>query len=610
MNEQIKNTLKNLPDSSGCYIFRNAKGEVIYVGKAVSLKNRVRQYFHQSNHEKKVRKMVPNIESIEYILTDNEAEALMLENNLIKRYTPKYNILLKHGGKPPYICVTLADDYPQIIPTRNIEKKKGAKYFGPYLGMQKAIDLINTARMIYPVIQCKKNSNVISKGKSRPCLNYEMGKCSAPCAGKITIEEYKRDVIGPIMKYLSGDLSYSEEYLTNKMKTASKQLDFEKAAYYRDLLNTIRLTAARQKAAIPIKIDLDVIGIVEIDGAVAVAVFYIREGRMIGRDTSDWMNEAGEDLPTLLSGYLKQYYFSGQFIPEEILVPFKPVDMELIEDAIKQKTGHAVKIKIPSRGNKHELTELAVKNAEEYLTKSLRFMELKKAAANNSLTELKEILQLPRLPIRIECYDISNIQGVDSVASMVVAIEGKPAKKEYRRYKIKTVEGPDDFKSMNEVLTRRLKRAVDAEAESWALPDLIVIDGGAAQLASAHQAAVDLGVDVPMIGLAKKLEEIYLVGEKTPKLIPQNSPALRILTNLRDEAHRFAISFHRSLRNKNSLSSELLSIEGVGKKKSAGLFTHFGSLSAIKKASAEELAEAPGIDKTTAKAVYDYFRNK
>lgn len=607
MNEKIKNVLMNLPESSGCYIFRNKDGEVIYVGKAVSLKNRVRQYFHSTAHQIKVEAMVSHVDSIEYIVTDNETEALLLENNLIKRYMPHYNILLKNGNAYPYIELTLQDRYPQLKALRTIAPQKGNRYFGPYLGMTKARDVIDTAKMIYPIIQCKLSAKQIESGKVRPCINYQIGLCSAPCAGLISAEEYRQRYIEPVAKYLSGSIQEAVAYVESAMKKASAQMEFERAGYYRDLLTSIRASSERQKAVFPADIECDAVALLLHEDVAVASSFFVRKGRIIGRHIETWENRMNDDLPGLLSEYLKQYYFSDNYIPRGLILSVQPADADAIEETLLRLTGRHVEMTVPQRGKKKDLITLALKNAEEYITKSLEYKMAKERRIDAGLEELKRALSLPKMPLRIECFDISNIQGTDSVASMVVAINGYSANKEYRRYRIKTVEGANDFASMAEIMTRRFGRA---KAENGVLPDLIVVDGGAIQLRFAHEVMKDLGYDIPMVGLAEKFEEIYRLNSDTPLILDRRSTALQILTRLRDEAHRFAITYHRSLRSKNEFRSRLLDIEGIGKKKSAALFKAFGSYRRISEADEAALAAVPGITQKDAEKIAAFFERE
>ena len=586
----IQEHLKTLPASPGVYIMKDKFGNVIYVGKAVSLKNRVRQYFQSSkNHSDKVKSMVKNIFSFEYIMTDSELEALILECNLIKKYKPKYNILLRDDKTYPYIKVTVNEDYPRVLKVRRILKDK-AKYFGPYSNVSAVNDTIDIIRNIYPIRTCNIDMNKAIKSGMRPCLNYHIKKCIGPCTGMVSKKEYM-DMIDEILLFLSGKEDKLVGVLEEKMKAASMVLDFEEAASYRDKISSLKDVMEKQKISnVQNDSDQDVIAMANFDQEACVQVFFIRNGKVSGRENFMLEGVKDSDRSTILGSFIKQFYMSQEYIPRELIVEEEFLDMEIMEEILSSKRGTAVSIRVPKRGDKRALVLMVRKNADEYL---LKFDDLKKKKYEKSIGSLEELGKLLDLDAknlnRIEAYDISNIQGVDSIGTMVVYIKGIKDKKEYRRFKIKTVEGPDDYASMAEVLDRRLKHGN--------LPDLILLDGGKGQVSAVKKVLEENGEDIPLWGMYKDdrhRTKGLLNGEKTIEL-DRTSSLYRFVAGIQEEVHNYSISYHRSLRDKKMTKSVLDEIPGIGPKRKKALMDRFKDVDKLKKASKEDLVAIDGI---------------
>lgn len=586
----IQEHLKTLPASPGVYIMKDKFGNVIYVGKAVSLKNRVRQYFQSSkNHSDKVRSMVKNIFSFEYIITDSELEALILECNLIKKYKPKYNILLRDDKTYPYIKVTVNEDYPRVLKVRRILKDK-AKYFGPYSNVSAVNDTIDIIRNIYPIRTCNIDMDKAIKSGMRPCLNYHIKKCIGPCTGMVSKKEYM-DMIDEILLFLSGKEDKLVGVLEEKMKAASMALDFEEAASYRDKISSLKDVMEKQKISnVQNDSDQDVIAMANFDQEACVQVFFIRNGKVSGRENFMLEGVKDSDRSTILGSFIKQFYMSQEYIPRELIVEEEFLDMEIMEEILSSKRGTAVSIRVPKRGDKRALVLMVRKNADEYL---LKFDDLKKKKYEKSigsLEELGKILDLDAKNLnRIEAYDISNIQGVDSIGTMVVYTKGIKDKKEYRRFKIKTVEGPDDYASMAEVLDRRLKHGN--------LPDLILLDGGKGQVSAVKKVLKENGEDIPLWGMYKDdrhRTKGLLNGEKTIEL-DRTTSLYRFVAGIQEEVHNYSISYHRSLRDKKMTKSILDDIPGIGPKRKKALMDKFKDVDKLKKASKEDLVAIDGI---------------
>lgn len=586
----IQEHLKTLPASPGVYIMKDKFGNVIYVGKAVSLKNRVRQYFQSSkNHSDKVRSMVKNIFSFEYIMTDSELEALILECNLIKKYKPKYNILLRDDKTYPYIKVTVNEDYPRVLKVRRILKDK-AKYFGPYSNVSAVNDTIDIIRNIYPIRTCNIDMDKAIKSGMRPCLNYHIKKCIGPCTGMVSKKEYM-DMIDEILLFLSGKEDKLVGVLEEKMKAASMVLDFEEAASYRDKISSLKDVMEKQKISnVQNDSDQDVIAMANFDQEACVQVFFIRNGKVSGRENFMLEGVKDSDRSTILGSFVKQFYMSQEYIPRELIVEEEFMDMEIMEEILSSKRGTAVSIRVPKRGDKRALVLMVRKNADEYL---LKFDDLKKKKYEKSIGSLEELGKLLDLDAknlnRIEAYDISNIQGVDSIGTMVVYTKGIKDKKEYRRFKIKTVEGPDDYASMAEVLDRRLKHGN--------LPDLILLDGGKGQVSAVKKVLEENGEDIPLWGMYKDdrhRTKGLLNGENTIEL-DRTTSLYRFVAGIQEEVHNYSISYHRSLRDKKMTKSILDDIPGIGPKRKKALMDRFKDVDKLKKASKEDLVAIDGI---------------
>lgn len=586
----IQEHLKTLPASPGVYIMKDKFGNVIYVGKAVSLKNRVRQYFQSSkNHSDKVRSMVKNIFSFEYIMTDSELEALILECNLIKKYKPKYNILLRDDKTYPYIKVTVNEDYPRVLKVRRILKDK-AKYFGPYSNVSAVNDTIDIIRNIYPIRTCNIDIDKAIKSGMRPCLNYHIKKCIGPCTGMVSKKEYM-DMIDEILLFLSGKEDKLVGVLEEKMKAASMVLDFEEAASYRDKISSLKDVMEKQKISnVQNDSDQDVIAMANFDQEACVQVFFIRNGKVSGRENFMLEGVKDSDRSTILGSFIKQFYMSQEYIPRELIVEEEFLDMEIMEEILSSKRGTAVSIRVPKRGDKRALVLMVRKNADEYL---LKFDDLKKKKYEKSIGSLEELGKLLDLDAknlnRIEAYDISNIQGVDSIGTMVVYTKGIKDKKEYRRFKIKTVEGPDDYASMAEVLDRRLKHGN--------LPDLILLDGGKGQVSAVKKVLEENGEDIPLWGMYKDDKHRtkgLLNGEKTIEL-DRTTSLYRFVAGIQEEVHNYSISYHRSLRDKKMTKSILDDIPGIGPKRKKALMDKFKDVDKLKEASKDDLVAIDGI---------------
>ncbi len=603
----IKNKVSELPQNSGVYIMKNFDGEVIYVGKAKNLKNRVSQYFqHNKNHTIKVRSMVKNIADFHYIITPNEAEALALENNLIKRYQPYYNILLKDGKSYPYIRIDLKQDFPRLEIVRKL-KRDGAKYFGPYFAGVRPLELIKMLNNAYPLRMCKGKL----PHRKRPCINYDLGLCSAPCCDKITKEEY-RVYLNKAIDFLNGKFGDVQEILREKMTRFAENEQFELALTIRDDLNMLDRIKQKTLTFMPNLDNIDAFAWSGNGSVASVAVLVIRGGRSVGVDCFHLVDPE-LDIADSLTQFITQYYSTTAIPPEQILIPFEPTD-ELREwltterkSALIGRTS-AVELVCPKKGEKKNLLKIAQDNAEMYLEKAIEKEKRMQDYTVGATEKLAQILDIEKPIRRMECYDVSNIGGVLSVASMVVFIDGQAKPSHYRKFRIKTVQGADDFASMREVITRRLNelsKPDNKDPSFSAKPDLIVVDGGKGQLSNAVAAAKACGYDINMIGLAKQEEEVFLPNRSQPLIIPRTHNALKLLQRIRDESHRFAITYHRKLRNK--VTSILEEIDGIGPKKRRNLIKNFKSIEAIKNATVEELTSVSGISQKDAEAIKKYF---
>jgi len=596
MTELVQEKLQLLPNSPGVYIMKDEQGRIIYVGKAVILKNRVRQYFQNSrNHSAKVKAMVAKIADFETIITGSEIEALILECNLIKQHRPRYNISLKDDKTYPYIKVTVAEPYPRVFITRRVVKD-GSRYFGPYTDAGAVHATLKLLRRLFPLRSCRQMT------VQRPCLEYHIKRCLAPCTGKVDAQEYDA-MIRSVCFFLEGRSEAVEKDLEQGMQAAAEDFAFERAARLRDQLTAVRKIREKQNIVTGSG-DQDAIGLARSEQGVCLQVLLIRGGKMVGGEHFMMNGSEDEADASIVTAFLKQYYDRTTFVPREILLPVEIDDKILIEAWLSEKKAAKVALEQPRRGTKKDIVVMAANNAEKYLADAATKLERAVAQTTGAVEDLRRYLGLAALPRRMECFDISHIQGSETVASMVVFEDGVPKKSAYRRFKIKSTEGkPDDFLSMREVTSRRYGKA-DVED----MPDLIIIDGGKGQLSSALEIIRGAGhLEVPVVGLAKQFEYIFREQESEPVILPRNSPALFLVQRIRDEAHRFAITYHRQLRGKRNLVSVLDHVNGIGPKRRQLLWKHFGTLEKIKQASVNEMAVLPGMTVPAAQAVYNFF---
>ena len=599
MTDLVAEKLKLLPDSPGVYIMKDARGKIIYVGKAIVLKNRVRQYFQSSrNQAPKVRAMVSHVADFETIMTANEVESLILEANLIKKHRPRYNIRLKDDKSYPYVKVTVQEEYPRVFITRRV-LRDGARYFGPYTNVTALRDSLKLLKRLFPLRTCRTMPD-------RPCLEFHIKRCLAPCVGKVTEEDY-RAMIRAVLLFLEGRTDDVERELEHRMQLAAEAYHFETAARLRDQLAAVRKAAERQNIVTGAG-DQDAIGMARSAAGVCVQIFFIRGGKMIGREHFLLRGSEEESDADILRAFLEQYYNQATFVPREVLLPcaVDATGQEIIERWLAEKKGGGkVALLTPQRGTKRDIVVMATGNAEKFLADEETRRSLADEQTLGAVEELGRYLGLKKPPHRMECFDISHNQGQETVASMVVFEGGMPKKSDYRRFKIKSAEGkPDDFLSMREVTTRRYVGLPEEE-----LPDLIIIDGGKGQLSSALEIIRGAAghKDVPVVGLAKQFELVFTEGNSEPVELPRRSQSLYLIQRIRDEAHRFAITFHRKLRGKRNLVSVLDHIVGVGPKRRQALWAHFGTLDKIKAASVDELADVPGMNRPSAEAVCHFF---
>ena len=603
--DTIREKLKSLPKTPGVYLMKNKAGQVIYVGKAVALKNRVSSYFQNTRKDAKTAALVSEIVDFDYILTETEIEALILECNMIKRYSPYYNILLRDDKHYPYIRIDMNEKFPRVCVTRRVEND-GAKYYGPYIAAHILHDMLETVTKVFPIRLCKKD--ITGTLRARPCLNHELGRCLAPCSGKVSEYEYKR-MVAEVEEFLAGRYKVLEKQLEEDMQAASENMEYEKAGALRDRIQALHRLFEKQKAGFPDLNDKDVFAVIKDGDEAVVQGLFVRKGEL-NHTERFFMSCAGEGQDRVLAHMLGQYYSSVSGVAKQIYVNAEPADKALIEQWLTEKRGSKVAVHIPQRGANKKLVDMALSNANEALNRRLLRIRRDYDATQGALIELAQTLGLEKID-RMECYDISNTQGTDSVASMVVFRGGKPEKKSYRRFKIKTVQGADDFASMNEVLTRRLRRALQGAQGFDEFPSLIVVDGGKGQLSAAYEALESLGLEdsVPLISLAKRDEEVFVVGQSEPVVMDKNSHARTLLTRIRDEAHRFAITYHRGLRLKNVEDSTLLKIPHIGSTRAKALLTYFETIGDLKAARFDEIVSVPGMDIRSAQALVDYFES-
>lgn len=605
----IRQKLKDLPTQSGVYIMKSQSGQILYVGKARNLKNRVNQYFaNSSNKTEKTIRLVSHIADFEYIITANEIEALVLENNLIKKHKPPYNIMLKDDKSYPFVRINVKQDFPKVEVVRKL-KNDGAKYFGPYMQGITSKDILQLVESAFCLRSCSHDLSRLPKSH-RPCLNYHINRCLAPCDGHCSKEAYAKQIEG-VISFLSGNDKKVAALLEEKMTAAAEREDFELAIFYRRKLEVLDKLVRRQVTALPKDFDLDIFAIATNGLNSVVSVLFVRGGKLVGGD-KQVVNDLAPSDEVVLSNFILAYYDKVKYIADEVVVASAIDEAELLGQYLTQKKGSKVNIILPHQGIRRQLADMALNNAGDYLEKSLSIKEREDNMTLGAIMQLQEYLGLPNMPIRMECYDISHVQGTDKVASMVVFSNGAPNKAHYRKFKMKYALGNDDFAGLQEALTRRIDELAKGEDESFAIrPDLLVIDGGKGQLSSVVEILQSKGADdISVIGLAKREEEVFVPHQSQPIILPRNSYALKVLQRIRDEAHRFAITFHRSLRQKRQTHSKLLVIDGVGEKRVKALFDAFKNLENIKNATVEDLLLVKCIDRRAAENIYNHFHPK
>lgn len=617
----LEEELKKLPAKPGVYLMHDKKDAIIYVGKAISLKNRVRQYFQTSRRvSPKIQQMISHIDHFEYIVTDSEVEALVLENNLIKEHMPKYNTMLKDDKTYPFIRATVYEDYPRLLYCRQ-QKKDKSRYFGPFTSQGTARNAMEMAQKIYHIRTCNR---VLPRdeGKERPCLNYHIKQCDGPCQGYISKEAY-RENFNKAIKLLEGDYTEVIGILQKKMEKAAEKMEYEEAATYRDLIESVKKVEIRQKVTDFCGVDRDIIALAVTNTEAVVQVFFVREGKLIGRDHFHLNGVEGENQEEILQSFVKQFYAGTPFIPREVMLEYEIQDARLIEEWLSQRRGGKVSVLVPKKGQKERLMEMAHKNAALVLTKDSEKIRREEERTAGAMKQICQWLEIQGVS-RIESYDISNINGFQSVGSMVVFEEGKPKKSDYRKFRIKTVQGPDDYASMEEVLTRRFSHGLEErkqlEEQEWSkdlgsftrFPDLIMMDGGKGQVHIAEKVLNRLGLAIPVCGMVKddrhRTRGLFFRNTEVP--IDTHSEGFHLMTRIQDEVHRFAIEYHRSLRSKEQVHSVLDDIPGIGQARRKALMRYFKSLEKIREASVEELAQVDSMNQKAAESVYEFFRKK
>ncbi len=604
----IEEELKKLPSQPGVYIMHDAKDEIIYVGKAISLKNRVRQYFQDSRKKTaKIQQMVSHIARFEYIVTDSELEALVLECNLIKEHQPRYNTMLKDDKAYPYIRVTVEEDFPRVQFAHTMKKDK-SRYFGPYTSAGAVKDTIDLIHKLYRVRTCNR---ILPRdtGKDRPCLNYHIKQCDAPCQGYISKEAYGEN-IRQVLEFLNGHYDLLLKKLEKQMMEAAEQMEYEKAAEYRDLLASVKKVAQKQKITSNSLKDRDIIAMAMNDSDAVVQVFFVREGKLIGREHFGIRIGAEKDSGQILTSFVKQFYAGTPFLPNELWLQQEMEDMEVIEQWLSSRKGQKVRLVVPKKGEKERLVELAAKNASMVLRQDLERNQREELRTTGAMNEVASLLGLETVR-RVEAYDISNISGCESVGSMVVYEDGRPKRSDYRKFRIRTVIGPNDYASMREVLTRRFTHGLEEQGfGSFArFPDLLMMDGGRGQVNIAEEVLAALGLHIPVCGMVKddnhRTRGLYYQNVEIP--IDRHSEGFKLITRIQDEAHRFAIEYHRSLRSKSQVRSILNDISGIGDTRRKALMKHFKSIEAVQAADVEELSEVPGMNRAAAENVFRFF---
>lgn len=603
----IQKELKKLPKKPGVYLMHGPSDEIIYVGKAVNLFNRVHQYFQDpSGKSPKIRRMISLIRRFEYIVVDSELEALVLENNLIKENRPKYNTLLKDDKTYPYIKVSVNEAYPRIYQTRKFRKDK-CRYFGPYTSGLAVRDCIELLHKLFKIRTCSRRLPE-DCGKERPCLYYHLNQCTAPCTGNVSEKEYNES-IKKALSFLSGKYEEVTEYLSEEMKRCSENLEFEKAAEYRDLLKAVDALSVKQKVTANDLDDRDIIGIAKSDKDAVAMVFFLRQGKMIGREHYHIETDGNDEIPDIISAFINRYYTGTPYIPKEIWVQSGFPENKLCEEWLSEVSGHKCTVLIPKKGTKVDLVEMAVSNADIILRQDYEKIRKEELRTKGALNQIKELLSLPELR-RVESFDISNTNGFNSVGSMVVFYDGLPKRNDYRKFRIKSVEGPNDYASMREVLERRFSH--DEKEKFGAYPELILMDGGKGQVSTAESVINDMGLHINVAGMVKddhhRTRGLYFRGVEIP--IDTDSEGFHLITRIQDETHRFAIEYHKSLRTKEQVHSVLDDIEFIGPKRRRSLMKYFTDLQTIKNAGVSELSEIEGMDMRAAQSVYDFFHKK
>ncbi|NLK63694.1 MAG: excinuclease ABC subunit UvrC [Tissierellia bacterium] len=602
----IQEELKALPDSPGVYQMKNAFGEIIYVGKAKNLKKRVRQYFQSKNHIPKIQAMIKNISEFEYIITDNEVEALILEANYIKKYRPKYNTLLRDDKQYPYIKISVQEKYPRIYKVREV-KRDGAKYFGPYPSAYAVNEIIDIIGNLYKLRKCSLKLDGTKKCQ-RPCMYYHINRCTAPCMGNVDIKEYKEEV-RKAAAFLTGGEDIIKS-LNEKMLKASEGMEYEEAAKYRDQIKALEVISEKQKIVSAAGIDQDIIGSALGIEEACIQIFFIRNGKIMGSEHYLLTNIENETREQIISSFLTQFYTGTVYIPKEIYIETDIEDMDVFQELLSKKRGSKVSLKVPVKGEKSMLIKMTKKNALEILEKGSQRIKKNIEESVKAIERLKNVLKLDEIPKRIEAYDISNIQGLQSVGSMVVFENGMPSKSNYRRFRIKTVEGPNDYKSMEEVLERRINRGLGEDKKGFSkMPDLILIDGGKGQTNIAEEVVSNFGLTIPVCGMIKDEKHTTrgLIFQNKEIELKKTDIVYQLIYRIQEEAHRFAIEYHRNLRDKTLFSSELDNIENIGEKRKINLLKKFGSVENIKTKNVEELSSVPGMNIKAAESVYNYF---
>ena len=615
----IEEELKKLPKEPGVYIMRDKNDAILYVGKAINLRNRVRSYFRENiGRGPAIDQMVALIARFEYIVTDSELEALVLENNLIKEHSPKYNTLLKDDKTYPYIKVTVGEDYPRILFSRTMKKDK-SKYFGPYSSAAAVKDTIELLNKLYQLRTCNRNLPK-DTGLERPCLNYHIKQCLGPCQGYVSKEEYRKQVAGAL-EFLNGNYNMILKNLEDQMKAAAEQLEFEEAARYRDLYNSVKQVSQKQKITDSVGEDKDIIALYQDEAEAVVQVFFVRDGKLIGREHYYMTHVSDKKKPEILGDFVKQFYAGTPFIPRELMLQYEIEDADLIEKWLTERKGARVHLKVPKIGSKEKLVELAAQNAKLVLNQDREKLKREEGRTIGAVKEIAKLLDLPDIH-RMEAFDISNINGFENVGSMVVFEKGKPKRSDYRKFKIRSVSGPDDYACMKEVLTRRFVHGMEESRELaeknleqeygsfTRFPDLLLMDGGRGQVNIALEVLQEIGVNIPVCGMVKddnhRTRGLYFNNVELP--IDTRSEGFKLITRIQDEAHRFAIEYHRSLRSKTQVKSVLDDIPGVGPARRKVLMRHFKSLEELKEASVEEIGQIPEINERTAEEIYRFFR--